>query len=199
MENTFRTIEKLSTGLFKDKGSKFLSFAYPVSTEDEIKDIISGIRKDHRTARHCCYAWRLGTDEITFRANDDGEPSSTAGKPILGQILSFNLTNILIVVVRYFGGILLGTSRLINAYKSALYEALTNADIIVRSIEKMYELAFSFDLMNKVMSLVKKENLHIIESQFESQCRLLISVCISDCEKVESRFDNIHGLQYSKK
>ncbi|MDP2112754.1 MAG: YigZ family protein, partial [Bacteroidota bacterium] len=130
MEDTYKTIEKPSEGLFKDKGSKFISFAFPVNSEDEIKDIVQSIKKEHHSARHHCYAWRLGADHLHFRANDDGEPSSTAGKPILGQIQSFDLTNILIVVVRYFGGTLLGVSGLINAYRSAALDAINQAEIV---------------------------------------------------------------------
>jgi uncharacterized YigZ family protein len=129
MEDVYQTIGKESQGFFKDKGSKFYSFAYSVRNEDEVKEILARLRKEHHSARHHCYAWRLGTEEITFRANDDGEPSSTGGKPILGQLQSFNVTNTLIVVVRYFGGTLLGVSGLINAYRNAAADALKNAEI----------------------------------------------------------------------
>jgi len=144
MEDVFQTIEKESQGYFKDKGSKFYAFAYPVKNEDEIKEILARLRKEHHSARHHCYAWRLGTENVTSRANDDGEPSSTAGKPILGQLQSFNVTNILIVVVRYFGGTLLGVSGLINAYRSAAADALKNADIKQKIIEKEITLDFTY-------------------------------------------------------
>ena len=136
MEDTYKTIEKPSEGLFKDKGSKFISFAFPVDNEEEIKEIVQSIKKEHHSARHHCYAWRLGADQLLFRANDDGEPSSTAGKPILGQIQSFDLTNILIVVVRYFGGTLLGVSGLINAYRNAALDAINQAEIVEKLVEK---------------------------------------------------------------
>jgi uncharacterized YigZ family protein len=134
MTDSYKTIKKESQGYFKDKGSKFLAFAFPVKSEEEIKEILTRLRKEHHSARHHCYAWRLGSEEITFRANDDGEPSSTAGKPILGQLLSFEVTNILIIVVRYFGGTLLGVSGLINAYKNAAADSLNNAEIIEKII-----------------------------------------------------------------
>ena len=127
MKDTFKTISIPAEGLFKDKGSKFISYAYPVSSEDQIREIVLNLKKEHHSARHHCYAWRLGPDKLIFRANDDGEPSSTAGKPILGQIQSHELTNILIVVVRYFGGTLLGVSGLINAYKRLINKNKLNA------------------------------------------------------------------------
>ncbi|HOI47993.1 MAG TPA: YigZ family protein, partial [Prolixibacteraceae bacterium] len=134
MEDTYKTVSAPSEGLFKDKGSRFISYLYPVTTEEEIKEIIQQVKKAHHSARHHCYAWRLGRENIRFRANDDGEPSSTAGKPILGQLTSFELTNVLLVVVRYFGGTLLGTSGLINAYREAASEAIRNALVETRII-----------------------------------------------------------------
>ncbi|MGC9354952.1 MAG: IMPACT family protein, partial [Mariniphaga sp.] len=161
MKDSYKTIKEKSKGLFKDRGSKFLSYAFPVETEDEIKEILNQVKKEHHSARHHCYAWRLGTEEITFRANDDGEPSSTAGKPILGQLLSFELTNTLIIVVRYFGGTLLGTSGLINAYRTAAAEAIKNAKIETRIIEEKFLLKFTYKEMNDVMQIIKQENLNI--------------------------------------
>src|SRR5690554_122122 len=129
MKDTYRTISKPSEGYYKDKGSRFLAYAYPVETEAETRELLMQLKKEHHSARHHCYAWRLGAENPAYRANDDGEPSSTAGRPILGQLLAYDVTNVFIVVVRYFGGTLLGTSGLINAYKAAAADALSNADI----------------------------------------------------------------------
>jgi uncharacterized YigZ family protein len=176
MDDTYQTIEKESQGYFKDKGSKFFAFAFPVKNEDEIKEILSRLRKEHHSARHHCYAWRLGTEELIFRANDDGEPSSTAGKPILGQLQSYNVTNILIVVIRYFGGMLLGVSGLINAYRSAAADVLNNAEIQQKIIEKEVILDFTYNELAEVMNIIKQENLTIINTRFEEKCNLTFSV-----------------------
>jgi len=165
MEDTYRTISKPSEGIFKDKGSKFISFAFPVISEDEIREIIHSIKKEHHSARHHCYAWRLGHEKLLFRANDDGEPSSTAGKPILGQIQSHDLTNILIVVVRYFGGILLGTNGLINAYRNAATDAVNQAEIVERVVEKELLIEYGYKGMNEVMKVFKDEKLPQIDPQ----------------------------------
>ena len=198
MTDTYKTIEAESQGYFKDKGSKFLAFLYPVKSEDEIKQIILQIKKEHHSARHHCYAWRLGTDNITWRANDDGEPSSTAGKPILGQLQSFEITQALLVVVRYFGGTLLGVSGLINAYRNAAADALNNAHIIERIIEDEYFLDFTYNELNDVMLIIKQENLTIIKTWFEEKCRILFSVRKSEAEKVEQIFQNFYGVNLSK-
>jgi len=194
MEDVYYTIEKESTGYFKDKGSKFLAFAYHVKSEDEIKEILVSLRKAHHSARHYCYAWRMGTEEITYRANDDGEPSSTAGKPILGQLLSYNVTNILIVVIRYFGGRLLGVSGLINAYRSAAADALKNADILEKIIEDEITLDFTYNELSDVMNIIKQENLTIISTRFEEKCNLIFSVRKSEYEKIINTFNNIYGV-----
>ena len=198
MTDTYKTIEAESQGYFKDKGSKFLAFLYPVKSEDEIKQIILQIKKEHHSARHHCYAWRLGTDNITWRANDDGEPSSTAGKPILGQLQSFEITQALLVVVRYFGGTLLGVSGLINAYRNAAADALYNAHIVERIIEDEYFLDFTYNELNDVMLIIKQENLTIIKTWFEEKCRVLFSVRKSEAEKVEQIFQNFYGVNLSK-
>ena len=176
MEDTYKTIEKPGEGYFKDKGSKFLSYAFPVYSEEEIKEHLTRIKKEHHSARHHCYAWRLGTKEITFRANDDGEPSSTAGKPILGQLQSFEVTNILIVVVRYFGGTLLGVSGLINAYKNAAANVLNNIEIITKTIERRYRLHFNYPVLNDVMNIIKQANYTILNTDFAIDCKLDFSV-----------------------
>lgn len=198
MEDVFQTIEKESQGIFKDKGSKFYAFAYPVKQEDEVKDILAQLKKEHHSARHHCYAWRIGTEEITYRANDDGEPSSTGGKPILGQLQSFNVTNILLVVVRYFGGTLLGVSGLINAYRNAAADALKNAEIIEKTIEKEIILNFTYNELAEVMNTIKQENLTIINTRFEEKCNLTFSVRKSELEKVLLKFSNIYGVEIQK-
>lgn len=198
MEDVFQTIERESQGIFKDKGSKFYAFAFPVKQEDDVKEILAQLRKEHHSARHHCYAWRIGTEEITYRANDDGEPSSTGGKPILGQLQSFNVTNILIVVVRYFGGTLLGVSGLINAYRNAAADALKNAKIIQKTIEKEVILNFTYNELSEVMNTIKQENLTIINSRFEEKCNLTFSVRNSEYEKALTKFSNIYGVEIQK-
>lgn len=195
MEDTYNTIEKPSEGYFKDKGSKFLAFAYPVKTEDEIKDVLTKLKKEHHSARHHCYAWRLGTEVIQYRANDDGEPSSSAGKPILGQLLSFDVTDILVVVVRYFGGTLLGVSGLINAYRTATAEALKNAIISTKLIETLYELHFTYTELNEVMHIIKQENLNVVNTRFEEKCSLVFSVRKSEALHIEQTFINFYGVE----
>ncbi len=195
MEDTYKTISTPSEGLFKDKGSKFHSFAYPVSSEDEIKGIIQILKKEHYSARHHCYAWRLGHEKLLFRANDDGEPSSTAGKPILGQIQSFDLTNILIVVVRYFGGTLLGVSGLINAYKNAAHDVLLQAEIIEKLVEKRLSIEFDYGVMNEVMKVFKDEKLTQLESLFDLRCEIKTQVRLSELNRIEEAFIKIEGVK----
>ncbi len=194
-EDIYQTIESISEGLFKDKGSKFIAYAFPVETETAVKEILLRIKKDHHSARHHCYAWRIGTETIQHRANDDGEPSSTAGKPILGQLLSFNVTNTLVVVVRYFGGTLLGVSGLINAYKNAAAEALKNAKIICRPIEKKWQLNFTYNELSEVMNLVKQENLTVLSTRFEEKCELVYSVRKNNEQRIAASFGNIYGVK----
>lgn len=194
MTDIYKTIEKESTGYFKDKGSKFYSYAYPFTSEEEVKERIAHLKKEHHSARHHCYAWRLGTDEIKTRANDDGEPSSTAGKPILGQLQSFEVTNILVVVVRYFGGTLLGVSGLINAYKNATIEVLNNADIKTKIIENKYELAFEYPMLNPVMNTLKKEAFDIVSTDFQESCKLIFKVRKTETDKAFSIFNELYGV-----
>lgn len=195
MEDIYYTIENVSQGYFKDKGSKFYAFAFPMQNENEVKEILTRLKKEHHSARHHCYAWRLGTEDITYRTNDDGEPSSTAGKPILGQLQSFSVTNILIVVVRYFGGTLLGVSGLINAYRSAAADALKNAKIMQKFIEKKVILDFTYHELAEVMNVIKQENLTISNTRFEEKCNLTFSVRKSEFEKVMKIFSNIYGVK----
>lgn len=198
MSDIYKTIEKESTGYFKDKGSKFYAYAYPLSNEDEVKSIITKLKKEHHSARHHCYAWRLGTEEIRTRANDDGEPSSTAGKPILGQLQSFEVSNILVVVVRYFGGTLLGVSGLINAYRNATIEALHNANIQTKIIEINYELQFEYPMLNPVMNTLKKEALNIVNTDFQESCKLVFSVRKTEAKKAFKTFSNLYGVTIVK-
>ena len=169
MKDTFRTIQSMSEGLYKEKGSKFLAFAYPVDSLDEVKQILEQKRKEFYDARHVCYAYMLGAERTDFRANDDGEPSSTAGKPILGQINAAELTNILVIVVRYFGGILLGTGGLTVAYKAAAADAISNAEIVCKTITKKLHISFAYEQTNLAMRLIKELQLDIAERQFDAQ------------------------------
>lgn len=195
MEDTYRSISQPVEGLFKDKGSKFIAYAYPVYSEDEIKEIIQAIKKDHYSARHHCYAWRLGHEKLHFRANDDGEPSSTAGKPILGQIQSYDLTNILIVVVRYFGGTLLGVSGLINAYKNAAQDAINNAEIVEKIVERHLIVEFDYGVMNDVMKIFKDEKLPQFNQQFDLRCSIETRIRYGDTERIENTLSKIEGLK----
>jgi len=198
MEDIYKTISNPSEGLFKDKGSKFISFAFPVNSEEEIREIIQTIKKDHHSARHHCYAWRLGHEKLLFRVNDDGEPSSTAGKPILGQIQSFDLTNILIVVVRYFGGTLLGVSGLIHAYRNAATDAINQAEIIEKFVEQQLNLEFGYEAMNDVMRIFKNENLQQIDPQFNIQCTIKVNIRLSELDRLEDEFMKIEGLKITR-
>ncbi len=198
MKDTFKTISTASEGYFKDRGSKFISYAFPVQSEEDIKDILNRIKKEHHSARHHCFAWRIGADEPVFRINDDGEPSFTAGKPILGQILSFEVTNIFLVVVRYFGGTLLGTGGLINAYKSAARDALQNAKIITKTIEDSFNLKFPYKKMNPVMHIIKQENLNIANTRFELECSLNFSVRKGDAERIKNLFHALPDVEIKK-
>jgi uncharacterized YigZ family protein len=173
---TYKTISSPSEGIYREKGSKFLAFAIPVSDVDEIKEILKNFRKKYYDARHLCYAYMLGAERTDFRVNDDGEPLGTAGRPILGQINSLNLTNILVVVVRYFGGILLGTGGLIIAYKEAAANALQNATIVEKEVTSIYILNFNYPVLNDVMHIIKKHNIAILSQQFDEKCKMKIEV-----------------------
>jgi uncharacterized YigZ family protein len=176
LKDTFNTIEAPTIGEFKDKGSKFFAYAGPLSTETHFPVFLEKIKKEHPKARHHCYAWRLGMDKNQYRANDDGEPSGTAGRPILGQIDSFGLTNVGVVVVRYFGGTLLGTSGLIAAYKAATFEALKAAVIVEKLVENIYEIKFSYDKMPDVMNAVKRLNINVLQQTFEETGTLIVAI-----------------------
>jgi len=175
-DDTYRTIKKPAEGLFKDKGSKFLAFAYPINAETEIKSIVAKLKTDHPKANHHCWAMRLTPDRSVFKLNDDGEPSGTAGRPILNTLLSRDLTNILVVVVRYFGGTLLGVPRLISAYKQSTEDVLNQAMVIDKTVNDVYTINFNYLQINDVMRLSKEEDVVILNQQFDNNCSLQISV-----------------------
>ena len=192
--DTYFTISGRSEGLYKEKGSKFISLAFPVAAEEEVKPIISDLKKEYYDARHHCYAWRLGSDGGRTRTMDDGEPSSTAGKPILGQIVSNDLTNILIVVIRYFGGTKLGVSGLIRAYRDAAADAIANAEIVERTVDAYYTVSFSYTEMNSVMKVIKDLSPNVHSQNFDNLCEMTISVRRDNEEITISRFRDIEGV-----
>ena len=193
--DTYQTILSASEGIFRDKGSKFIAYAYPINSESEIKDLLAKLRAEHTKARHFCWALRLTPDRSVHKFNDDGEPSGTAGRPILNTLLSADVTNILVVVVRYFGGTLLGVPGLINAYKTATVEALNEAEIISKTVNDVYELAFDYLMMNDVMRIIKEEQLNILSQEFDLQCTLKFEVRKAHLNQVISKFDKIEGVK----
>jgi uncharacterized YigZ family protein len=193
--SSYKTIESNSEGIYKDKGSKFLSFAIPINSLDESKQILQKFKKEHWNARHICYAYVFGQNRSEFRSFDDGEPSNTAGKPILGQINSFNLTNIIIIVVRYFGGVLLGTSGLITAYKEASLDAIKNATIIEKSIQHTILLRFSYVNLNETMKIIKEYKIEIINQTLDNECSLTIIIEKAYYQKIISLFQKIENLE----
>lgn len=197
--DTYLTIKSFSEGLYKEKGSRFISLAYPVTDQEAIKSILSQVKKEHHSARHHCYAWMLGHERSNYRVNDDGEPSGSAGKPILGQINAFQVTNILIVVVRYFGGKLLGVSGLINAYRTAAESALVNNEILEHHVMDYYELTFPYSSINDVMKLIKEEDAGQSDQIFGLECRLTISFRRASEERILSALDRIGDLKYEQK
>lgn len=183
--DTYRTIKDSGQGeIFKDRGSKFIGYSFPVSSVDHIKNHILSLKETHHKARHWCYAWRLGDEDFTFRVNDDGEPNNSAGSPIYGQILSYDLTNILIVVVRYFGGTKLGVGGLINAYRTSAGMAIEASKIIRKTIDVNFELRFEYADMNKIMRLIKEKNLNIIRQEMNMSCIMELSVRKKDVENI---------------
>jgi len=195
MKDTFRTIQKPSEGTFRDRGSRFLSFAFPVSSEERIKQHLEQLRKQYHGARHHCYAWRLGPELDRFRSNDDGEPAGSAGNPILGQIRSKQLTDTLVVVVRYFGGTLLGVGGLITAYRSAAADALNNAPIKEKKVLRNWKLEFGYPGMNQVMKIVKEHDLAMVDQQFDLECSLTVSLWIKTEKQVVSNLRRIEGCK----
>ena len=191
MSDTYLTIQDKSEGIYTEKRSKFLAFAHPVETIDEIKDLLTDYKKKYYDARHVCYAYMLGPERTDFRVNDDGEPSSTAGKPILGQINSRELTNILVVVIRYFGGVKLGTSGLIVAYREAAAEALSAAAVIEKTIEETVTFTFPYVMMNSVMRVVKELHPRIVEQKYDETCIITLAIKRSMAPMLEERLNKL--------
>ena len=197
-KDTYKTLNKPSKEvLFKDKNSKFLGYAFPVTNENQVKEHLETLKKQHHSARHWCYAYQFGTDDsnLQFRANDDGEPNNSAGMPIYGQIQSFEVTNILIVVVRYFGGVKLGVGGLISAYKTAAQMALEASKIVNKTINKCFEIKFDYKNMNKVMRIIKEQNLKILNQTLELDCKIEISIRLKDVVKTVKSFESIFEVK----
>ena len=191
MDDTFKTIAAPAEGTYSEKRSKFLAFAIPVRTLDEVKELVKEYQKKYYDARHACYAYMLGHERKDFRANDNGEPSGTAGKPILGQINSNELTDILIIVVRYFGGIKLGTSGLIGAYKTAAADAIANATIIEKTVDDDVTVFFEYPFLNDVMRIVKEEEPQVVEQMFEMDCKMTLRIRLSKMGRLRSRLEKV--------
>jgi uncharacterized YigZ family protein len=196
-DDTYNTISFSSQGIYKEKGSKFMAFAFPVSSEETIKIQLAELRKEYHDARHHSYAYCLGYDKSVWRVNDDGEPSGTAGKPIFGQIQSNDLTNILIVVIRYFGGIKLGIPGLINAYRTAAKEAIGKNSIVKLTIKEVYDIKFEYLLMNEAMKILKEEQVIILEQTFGNTCIIRFSIRRASANKITGRFQKQKGIKVS--
>lgn len=201
MKDTYKTVTKASEEvLFKEKNSKFFGYAFPVTSEEEVKEHLEELKKKHHQARHWCYAWQIGKEEANhhFRANDDGEPSNSAGMPIYGQIQSFEVTDILIVVVRYFGGVKLGVGGLIQAYKATAQMALENSRIVERTVDKIFEIIFDYPEMNIVMRLIKENNLNILKQDLGLDCKIYISVRKNEAEEIFNKFDSVYKVEIAE-
>lgn len=192
--DTYLTLARISEGLYKEKGSKFLAFAIPVSDVEEVKEILKEKRKEYHDARHVCFAYVMGEKGEETRANDDGEPSGTAGKPMLGTLVPKGVTNVLLVVVRYFGGTKLGTSGLINAYREACLDALEQNEVVEKIVESRCDIQFEYPFLNDVMRIVKEENATIISQNFDNDCTMRISIRKRDEEKLRSRLSKVERL-----
>lgn len=194
-KDTYKTIETASEEvLYKEKNSKFFGYCFPIRSEEQVKEILEKIKKEHYSARHWCYAFQIGTEQIHYRANDDGEPSGSAGLPIYGQIQSFELTNILVVVVRYFGGIKLGVGGLVTAYKETAKMALENCEIIEKTIDIHYKIKFDYKHMNRVMRIIKEKNINIVGQKLELDCEVEIAVRKRDSEMIFTTFENLYEI-----
>jgi uncharacterized YigZ family protein len=191
----YKTIKVVSHGLYKERGSKFISLAFPVTCESDIRQHLADTRKEHHDAKHHCYAYVLGSDGSMWRANDDGEPSGTGGKPILGQIRSFDLTNILVVIPRYFGGTLLGTSGLINAYRSAAHSALSNAAIIEKIVQQKCMVRFPYAVMNNIMKIIKEEEILLTDHSYDLTCQITILFRLTKAEKIIAKLSLNEGVE----
>ncbi len=199
IKDTFKTIASPSTEiLFKEKNSKFFGYSFPITSEDEVKSIVNNLRKQHFGAGHFCYAFQLGTDTVSFRANDDGEPSNSAGMPIYGQIQSFGLTNVLVVVVRFFGGVKLGVGGLISAYKTAAQMALEESVILEKTIDVHFQICFDYKNMNKVMRIIKEKNLEIISQQMKESCQIIIATRKKNAKIIFDIFFNLFEIEIKK-
>lgn len=196
IKDTYKTIEyETEEILFKEKNSKFFGYAFPVSNEQEAKHYIELLRKKHHSARHWCFAYQIGTEKTTFRANDDGEPSNSAGMPIYGQIQSFELTNTLVVIVRYFGGTKLGVGGLISAYKTAAQQTLESASILEKTIDTNFSISFDYKDLNKVMRIIKEKKLNIINQKMEMNCVIEISIRKKDANQIFEIFNSLFGIK----
>ncbi len=194
-KDTYKTIEtRTEDVLYKDKNSKFYGYAFPIENENDAKLSLENLKKKHHTARHWCYAYQLGTDTIIFRANDDGEPNNSAGMPIYGQIQSFDVTNILIVIVRYFGGVKLGVGGLIQAYKTTAQQTLEASQIVEKTINMAYCITFDYKNMNKVMRIIKENNITITNQKLELDCDIYISVRKKEAQAIFNIFDNLFEI-----
>ncbi len=199
-EDSYRTISSTGEGVFSDRGSKFIAYAYPFEDESQLKELIAALKLLHPKARHYCYGYRLTPDRSVFRINDDGEPSGTAGRPILNVLLSLDLTNILVVVVRYFGGTLLGVPGLINAYKNAAQIALESVPIIEKTINDVYEVRFPYLQMNDIMRIIKEENISLLQQEFDNDCLVRISIRKIQVNAIVGRLEKVEqtSLHYLK-
>ena len=184
--------------LLKEKNSKFFGYAFPVTSEEDVKENLERLRKEHFSARHWCYAYQIGTEKIQYRANDDGEPNNSAGMPIYGQIQSFEVTNVLVVVVRYFGGVKLGVGGLISAYKTAAQMALENATIVEKTINKHFIISFGYAHMNKVMRIIKEKNLQIVSQKMEMDCEIEISIRKKNAQNLLDTFESLYEIKLTE-
>ncbi len=199
IKDTYKTINSPGNEvLFKDKNSKFFGYTFPITSEEEAKQHIENLKKQHHSARHWCYAWQLDPENIKYRVNDDGEPSNSAGQPIYGQILSFEVTNILVVVVRYFGGVKLGVGGLINAYKTSAQLALEASKIVEKTININFNISFEYKDMNKVMRIIKENNIKITKQELDLSCKLLISVRKKNAHKIKEVFSPLYEITITK-
>jgi len=194
-DDTYKTISTPSEGLFKDRGSKFIAYAYPLRDEAEVKERIAVVKAEHPKARHHCWAYRLTPDRSVLRINDDGEPSGTAGRPILNALLSADVTNVLLVVVRYFGGTLLGVPGLINAYKSAAQDALAAAEVVELTVNDVYRVTVAYEQLNDVMRIVKAEDLSVVKQDFDNQCTVELEIRQTQVGLVLGRLEKVEGAE----
>lgn len=200
IKDTYKTLAQASPEiLYKEKNSKFFGYAFPIENEDEVKEILTEIKKQHFSARHWCYAFQTGTEKIYYRANDDGEPNNTAGMPIYGQIQSFDVTNVLVVVVRYFGGVKLGVGGLISAYRTAAQMALEASEIIEKTIDSHFIVSFDYKNMNKVMRIIKEKNLDIVNQKMELSCEIEIATRKKNAEMVFDIFNTLYEVTIKEK